>query len=105
MKRFRGWEPVTTYTHEGGRVVSSRPEPEWDEREQDLMLALAEYEAGLCPKCGRPLSVCTDPANEFKFRTSDPVRCHATTSQSVATNKAKDARMPEALMFHTELKD
>ena len=86
-------------------MVSSRPEPEWDEREQDLMLALAEYEAGLCPKCGRPLSVCTDPGNEFKFRTSDPVRCHATTSQSVATNKAKDARMPEALMFHTELKD
>jgi len=69
------------------------------------MLALAEYEAGLCPKCGRPLAICTDPGNEFKFRTGAPVRCHAMTSQAIAAGNAKDARMPEALMFHTELRD
>jgi hypothetical protein len=69
------------------------------------MVALSVYQSGLCPKCGRPISVCTDPVNEFKFKTGAPTRCHATTSQAIAAEQAKVARIPQALMFHTALVD
>ena len=66
-------------------------------------MALSLYEANLCPRCGRPIDVCTDPENEFKFKTGAPTRCHATTSQAIAAEQAKDARIPSALMFRTVL--
>ena len=55
-KRLLGWEPTETHTHydaDGnvtGRTVVTR-EPEWDDAERDQMLALVEYEAGVCD-CG-----------------------------------------------------
>ena len=69
------------------------------------MVALGVYESTLCPKCGRPLSVCTDPANEFKFKTGAPTRCHATTSQVIAAEKSAGIAHSEGVLFHTELVD
>lgn len=44
---------------ESGTITGIRPtEPEWDATERDWMLALAEYEATLCPGCGLPDDIC-----------------------------------------------
>lgn len=42
------------------RTVTTR-EPEWTEYDRALMLALSVYRDSLCPKCGRPIEVCTAP--------------------------------------------
>ena len=40
-------------------------EPEWDDRQRDLMAELAAYEAGVCD-CGFHESLSTDTANIFE---------------------------------------
>jgi hypothetical protein len=82
-----------------GRLVSSRPEIEWDDGEQTVMLALQAYRAALCPKCGSPLSVCTAPENELKFKGGLPIRCHLTTARAVAMEPYKDQPHNSALMI------
>lgn len=69
------------------------------------MIALKDYEANLCPKCGGPVNECTDPRNEFRFKTDLPTRCHRTTSQLIAAEAAKDAPHSRALMFATQMLD
>jgi len=105
LKRFHGWEPKTEYEYRAGRLVASRPEPEWDEGEQTIMLALQLYRNGLCPKCGGPLSVCTDAANEMRFDAGLPIRCHATTARGRAAEAYRDLPGSEALMFVPRLRD
>lgn len=97
---------MTTYEFDGtGRLVSSRPEPEWDEGEQTAILALHAYRAALCPLCGGPLSVCTAPENELKFKGGLPIRCHATTARAVAMEPYKDQPHNSALMIAPTLGD
>lgn len=105
MKRFHGWEPVTSYEYdETGRLVSSRPEPEWGDREQTLVLALAEYRAGLC-SCGDPRDVCSAPESEGRYEVHGPIRCHKETALLIAGKKLDEKiPHPEALMFGASLK-
>ena len=104
MKRFHGWEPVTSYEYDGDRLVSSQPEPEWDDREQTLALALASYRAGLC-SCGDPREVCSAPESEGRYQVEGPIRCHKETALLVAGKKLDDKiPNPEALMFGAWLK-
>jgi len=96
---------VTVHEYRAGVLVSSRPEVEWDDAEQTVMLALQYYQNGLCPKCGGPLSVCTDAANEMRFDAGLPIRCHATTARGRAAEKYRDQPGSEALMFVPRLRD
>lgn len=106
MKRFHGWEPSTEYEYDdAGRLVASRQEAEWDESEQTVALALHQYRATLCPKCGGPMSLCTDPANELKFKGGLPIRCHATTARLVAMEPYRDQPNNEALLIAPVLSD
>lgn len=71
-KRLLGWEPTEThvYTHDdAGRVasVTVTREPEWDDESREEMLALAEYEAGVCD-CGFHFSIANDESNVFSFK-------------------------------------
>lgn len=104
-RRFSGWEPAefTEYEYdEDGRLVRSvtTREAEWDEQERAWMLSLAEHESGLCPLCGRPMSVCTDPASEGRWSSAPPTRCYATTTVMKA-RKPYDEKSdePRALLF------
>jgi hypothetical protein len=86
-------------------MVASRPESEWDDREQALVLAMAAYKAGLCDLCGSPIEECTDPMNEGKYKPEGPIRCHKTTAIAVAGKKI-DPKVPhpEALMIGASLR-
>jgi hypothetical protein len=104
LKRFHGWEPETVYMYDGDRLVSSRPEPEWDDREQTVMLALAAYRASLCV-CGEPSEVCSAPENEGRYQVEGPIRCHKETALRSAGKKLDEKiHYPEALMFGAWLK-
>jgi hypothetical protein len=106
LKRFHGWEPATTYEYDdAGRLLLSRPEQEWDDGEQVVMLALQAYRAALCPLCGGPLSVCTSPENELKFKGGLPIRCHATTARAIAMEPYRDQPHNSALMVAPVLAD
>jgi len=62
-------------------MVASSLEPEWDDVEQQWMLALAAWrDQNVCPLCGMEKSVCQDPAVEFKVSVPPPIRCHVTTA-------------------------
>jgi len=52
----------------------------WDEESRSWALALAQYEAGLCPACGQPMSVCQAPENEGMFEAEPPIRCFSKTA-------------------------
>ena len=79
LKRFRGWEPVTTVIREKNRIIGYQHESEWDETERAWMLGLAAYEASLCPLCGLPTSYCHDPQREFDV--------HATVERCFITDQ------------------
>lgn len=51
------------YDNNTGRLVRSVEwvESAWDEEQRGWMLALAEYEAGLCACCGGDPAVCQSP--------------------------------------------
>jgi hypothetical protein len=80
-------------------------EPEWDDQEQTVMLALQSYKASLCPLCGLPADVCSAIESEGKFAVEGPIRCHKATALAVAAKKMDPKHpFPEALMFSAALK-
>lgn len=101
-----GWEPTTTYEHDdAGRLVSSRPEVEWDDTERAWMLGLAEYEAGLCPLCGLPSDQCQSADAEALAEAGLPVRCHVATARAQRAEEYKDAKQGSALLFPAGLRE
>jgi hypothetical protein len=99
-KRLRGWEPTTVYEHDdAGRLVSSRPETEWDATEVAWMQALGDYEATLCEHCGLPRDVCHARDMENRVKVRPPERCHVTTA--LLREQEKRAKGNEAIAKQT----
>lgn len=99
-----GWEPATVYSYdESGRLIESRPEPEWDDTQRAGMIGLAEYRATeQCPTCGGPKWVCQAPEAETGWEAALPSRCHITTTVRRAQKAYADsnpAAFPEALSW------
>lgn len=64
---------------DGGRLVSSRPEPEWDDTEREWMHALDAWKReNLCSKCGLPKSICRDRAASRSVTVPRPEACFVT---------------------------
>lgn len=59
----------------------STSEPRWTELDRAELLALAEYRAGLCPLCGRPIRVCTSHEETGPAFEADYTACRATLAQ------------------------
>lgn len=98
--------PETVYIYDGDRLVSSRPEVEWDDEQVAFMLALQQYEAeAICPLCKGPKSVCQDPATEWSARATGPFRCHLTTAIKRAQKNYAKSEFPDALMWGATVGD
>ncbi len=99
-----GWEPAWNHTYDdSGRLVSSTPEPEWDDTQREGMLGLAEYRAAeVCPSCGGPKWICQAPDAEHEWDATLPTRCHISTAVRRAQKAYADANpaaFPEALSW------
>lgn len=62
-------------------------ESEFDVNERDSWYAKWEYEAAICPQCGRLRSVCEDPATPWYPQRST---CWASAAQEVVLRKLHD---------------
>lgn len=87
-------------------MVASRPEPEWDDDQRDLVIALAEVEDDTCPHCGNSMSECmspdSDPDNRdgtHKYVAGAPYRCFAATARERKADEFKEAPQRHALSF------
>jgi hypothetical protein len=103
VRRFEGWEPTTFYTHDdAGRLVSSRPESEWDEEQQGWLLALALARQLTCDGCGGwlPETTATDPE---EYVVPPPYRCGKCTKLGIAQEAhAADHRHMHATRWSAE---
>ncbi len=94
-------EVTETFDADGvltGRSVTRR-QAEWDEESRNLLLALLEYEAGLCPGCGHPLAETTNPLMEGRYLYDGFVECFHCLATAVGSEKAtKDHKHPHAVL-------
>jgi len=98
---------VTRYEYdEAGRVAAAvtTVEAEWDDEARGVAVALAEYEAGLCPSCRHPLAETTDAANEYRYVAGMAVRCHRCTATDQASHIYQDSPSPNCLLIPVELR-
>lgn len=87
--------------------MSSTPEIEWDPTERGWMLALAEYERGLCENCGHDLAETIPPASEPEdWKALPPLRCSACTRIAQQQDEYAKADQPNmhALRWRVERK-
>lgn len=105
-KRLSGWEPTTHYTHDDqGRLLSSTPEPEWDDVEVGWMVELERWRRqNLCPLCGFPKEVCQAPYGTYVYGTGEPVRCNVTTALRAAQKEHQGSPHPDALIHSPVVK-
>lgn len=57
---------------------------EWTGRDVDHMLALEEYESGLCPGGDHPLSETARPEHEDAYRLGERIRCYYCKANGLA---------------------
>lgn len=112
---MEGWEPSTVYEYdEQGMLVRSTPEPEWNDGQVALLVALEEYEQGLCKRCGTALEESTDPAHDFNNPLARavylpapgmPVQCHccAALERSEQQTNAQNPQHPQAMLHAVQL--
>lgn len=99
LKRFRGWEPVTHYTYELGKLVSSVPDVEWDDQEHGWMVALAQYRDTRCPRCNGDLVTTTASENEDCFVHEPPLVCFKCVAFSRVHELYADEPHPQSLIY------
>lgn len=84
-------------------VTVTEREPEWDDEQQDWMLALALAEADECPGCHGRLSETTLPENDGAYRQQGPpTRCHRCTAIGIASDQLREGNttQPQALFLN-----
>ena len=82
-------------------MLSSTPEAEWSPTEAGWMLALAQYEAGLCEGCGYPLEETLSTAPE-DWVVLPPIRCAVCTRISISQEAiiAENQKVPGGGRIH-----
>jgi hypothetical protein len=83
-------------------------EPLWTEQDRAELIALAIHREGLCPKCGRPLDVCTSdegapgsPQFEVNQSTCRATLAIAEVRNALTDDGKKPLRNAEARLFGT----
>jgi hypothetical protein len=65
------------------------------------MVALGVHRVGMCPNCGRPLEVCTDPTSEDAWAVPPPTRCFPSTALAIAQKPYQEQPHASALLWRT----
>jgi hypothetical protein len=84
-------------------VVGFRPEVEWDEEQQAIMLALGRYRELCCPGCGGWIPETTGKDAKDTYAV-DLVRCHRCSAHAMAAEKARSSSLPESLLMQVTKK-
>jgi hypothetical protein len=100
---FMGRQRTSTITDWAGAQHFTH-DAEWTEEDRTAAVALARYEAELCPGCRHPLAETTDPANEERYVVPHPIRCHRCTATAQAQDRFEDMLTPSALLIPVELR-
>lgn len=89
----------------------TRSDPEWDEEQQAVMVALAIWRDNRCNRCGGDLTETTDEENDGTpghgtYVPVLPIRCHRCTALAKSEAKYRDlkAETPHALIHQVELR-
>lgn len=102
---FNGRQPVTRYQHNhAGQLVSSTTDPQWTEDDAQLAVALADWEADLCPGCNGSLAETTLAENEERYEAKVAARCHRCTASQQLQGTLQSRPTPGALLVSTELR-
>jgi predicted amidophosphoribosyltransferase len=87
-------------------------EPRFTEQDTAELIALAVYREGLCPRCGRPLEVCTSdesapgaPQFEVHQSTCRATRAIAEVKNALTEDGKKTIRNAEARLFGTTIRE
>jgi hypothetical protein len=81
---------VTTYEYDqAGRIVRATT-TDWTQADTDLVWALDQYEAGLCPGGDHHLDVTSKPEHEDAYRLHERFRCHYCKARAVAAEAEED---------------
>jgi len=94
---------ITRTAADGAQI--STTEPAWTEEDTVAALQLQEYENDLCPGCHHPLAETTDPAKEFAYKATPPIRCHRCTASGIAGDQAQELPQPSALFIPVVLRE
>lgn len=98
---------VTLHQYDAGGLLlrSETTGPIWTDADRAAAMALAAYEADLCPGCGHPLRETTDPAAEEALYAELAARCHRCTVLGQIRDRvgAEKREQPQAL--HLRVRD
>lgn len=88
-------------------VTVTERESEWDEDQQEWMLALAIAESDECSGCSGRLSETTLPENDGAYLPGPPTRCHRCTALGIAADQIRDQKnpQPQALLLNVKHRD
>lgn len=68
------------------------------------MVALAEYRAGLCQRCGGLLVETTDPKHEDGYKHLPPIQCNRCVEYERARHEYEDEPFSHTLMHRVTLR-
>ncbi|MFG3340528.1 hypothetical protein [Glycomyces sp. NPDC048151] len=86
-------------------VTVTERETEWDDEQQDWMLALALAEADECPGCHGRFSETTLPENDGRYLPDDPARCHRCTALAIGADQIRDRKSPQPQALFPRVKE
>jgi hypothetical protein len=78
------------------RTVES---PWWTDDDTALVMALEDYERGLCPGCRNPLAETTRLEHSDAYRPEPPVRCHYCTAEAHISEANAEKEHTAGLLF------
>ncbi len=85
--------------------MRAEADAEWTDEDRDLALALADYEADLCPGCRHPLSETTKPENEDRYKAGRALLCHRCVATEIAGKRYERHPHAGALLIPVELEN
>ena len=98
----------TAYEHTAAGIICASTTDDWTQADTELMLALEDYEAGLCPGGPHPLAETSKVEHDGAYVPDPPTQCHLCDAQAlnaevVAKNAERTGERTAGLLFSFSL--